>query len=121
MQSGFDAFSLAPGIFSCGVLLFKVHDDFVQIKLWFTLANNRLAGGLYESHMQLNSLFGASSFLKREALFCLLRRVRGGMIEDGAALRLFMATMQTVHARVFTEGTETETDLIQMGMDLYFI
>ena len=34
-------------------------------------------------------------FLKREALFCLLR-VRGGMIEDGAAvLRLFMATMQT--------------------------
>jgi len=38
---------------------------------------------------------GAASFLKREALFCLLR-VRGGMIEDGAAvLRLFMATMQT--------------------------
>ena len=33
-------------------------------------------------------------FLKREALFCLLR-VRGGMIEDGAVLRLFMATMQT--------------------------
>ena len=50
MQSGFDAFSLAPGISSCDVLLFNVHDEFVQIKVWFTLANIRLAG-LYESHV----------------------------------------------------------------------
>ena len=48
----------------------------------------------------VNSYFGwlgstsRTCFLKREALFCLLR-VRGGMIEDGAVLRLFMATMQT--------------------------
>jgi len=42
------------GISSCGVLLFNIHDEFVQIKFWFTLANIRLAG-LYESHVQLNS------------------------------------------------------------------